>query len=206
MKILSLSGENLASLTGQFTIDFAGGAWGCRPVCHHRQYLARARAPCSMPSVWRSTTRCRALSPIARMSPKWAAWMTRRSSRPTTCAASSAAATPAVLPRCSFAAVTAASGWPAGGAPGPQPRRGRFQAQERSLTDVASGQVFSGSKRELQDRIDELVGLSWEQFRRAVILPQGVCRLPKIERRRAFGPARTDDRHRALLRHFGPDP
>ncbi|HGY5998271.1 TPA: exonuclease SbcC, partial [Aeromonas hydrophila] len=46
-------------------------------------------------------------------------------------------------------------------------------AQERSLTDVASGQVFSGSKRELQDRIDELVGLSWEQFRRAVILPQG---------------------------------
>ena len=33
--------------------------------------------------------------------------------------------------------------------------------------------MFSGSKRELQDRIDELVGLSWEQFRRAVILPQG---------------------------------
>ncbi|HDX8413006.1 TPA: exonuclease SbcC, partial [Aeromonas dhakensis] len=28
MKILSLSGENLASLTGQFTIDFAGGALG----------------------------------------------------------------------------------------------------------------------------------------------------------------------------------
>ena len=50
---------------------------------------------------------------------------------------------------------------------------GRFQAQERSLTDVESGQVFCGSKRELQDRIDELVGLSWEQFRRAVILPQG---------------------------------
>ncbi|MGY4024467.1 AAA family ATPase [Aeromonas rivuli] len=50
---------------------------------------------------------------------------------------------------------------------------GRFQTQERSLTDVASGQVFSGSKRELQERIDELVGLSWEQFRRAVILPQG---------------------------------
>ncbi|MGL4250323.1 MAG: AAA family ATPase [Aeromonas sp.] len=50
---------------------------------------------------------------------------------------------------------------------------GRFQAQERTLTDVASGQVFSGSKRELQDRIDQLVGLSWEQFRRAVILPQG---------------------------------
>ncbi|QFI55332.1 AAA family ATPase [Aeromonas simiae] len=50
---------------------------------------------------------------------------------------------------------------------------GRFQSQERSLTDVASGQVFSGNKRELQERIDELVGLSWEQFRRAVILPQG---------------------------------
>ncbi|EKB27899.1 hypothetical protein HMPREF1171_02190 [Aeromonas dhakensis] len=28
MKILSLSGKNLASLTGQFTIDFAGGALG----------------------------------------------------------------------------------------------------------------------------------------------------------------------------------
>ena len=28
MKILSLSGENLASLTGPFTIDFAGGALG----------------------------------------------------------------------------------------------------------------------------------------------------------------------------------
>ena len=28
MKILLLSGENLASLTGQFTIDFAGGALG----------------------------------------------------------------------------------------------------------------------------------------------------------------------------------
>ena len=50
---------------------------------------------------------------------------------------------------------------------------GRFQAQERSLTDVVTGQIFSGSKRELQERIDELVGLSWEQFRRAVILPQG---------------------------------
>jgi DNA repair protein SbcC/Rad50 len=50
---------------------------------------------------------------------------------------------------------------------------GKFQPVERSLTDVASGQVFSGSKRELQERIDELVGLSWEQFRRAVILPQG---------------------------------
>lgn len=50
---------------------------------------------------------------------------------------------------------------------------GRFQAQERSLTDIATGQLFSGSKRELQERIDELVGLSWEQFRRAVILPQG---------------------------------
>ncbi|MGY3857264.1 exonuclease SbcC [Aeromonas intestinalis] len=28
MKILSLSGENLASLTGQFTIDFSRGALG----------------------------------------------------------------------------------------------------------------------------------------------------------------------------------
>ena len=28
MKILSLAGENLASLTGAFTIDFAGGALG----------------------------------------------------------------------------------------------------------------------------------------------------------------------------------
>ncbi|MGK4473730.1 AAA family ATPase [Aeromonas molluscorum] len=50
---------------------------------------------------------------------------------------------------------------------------GRFQPQDRSLTDLTSGQLFSGSKRELQERIDELVGLSWEQFRRAVILPQG---------------------------------
>ena len=172
MKILSLSGENLASLTGQFTIDFAGGALG-PPACLPSPAIpAPARVPCSMPSVWHSTTRCRALSPIARTWPKWAAWTTRRSSRPTTCAASSAAAMPAVSPRCSFAAVTAASGWRS-------LRRarnraeGRFQAQERSLTDVVSGQVFSGSKRELQDRIDELVGLSWEQFRRAVILPQG---------------------------------
>lgn len=54
-----------------------------------------------------------------------------------------------------------------------QRAEGRFQAQERSLTDLENGQVFAGNKRELQERIDELVGLSWEQFRRAVILPQG---------------------------------
>ncbi|MBY6186227.1 AAA family ATPase [Marinobacter hydrocarbonoclasticus] len=50
---------------------------------------------------------------------------------------------------------------------------GRMQNQEMSLTHLASGRVESGKKTEVLDSIEAKVGLSWEQFRRAVLLAQG---------------------------------
>ncbi|RKF17461.1 hypothetical protein DBZ36_13515 [Alginatibacterium sediminis] len=50
---------------------------------------------------------------------------------------------------------------------------GRWQGSTRELIDVSDQQVFSENKREFQQRIDTLVGLDYEQFRRAVVLAQG---------------------------------
>ena len=50
---------------------------------------------------------------------------------------------------------------------------GRFQKQERSLACLDQAELHAGNKRDVQAQIDEQVGLNWEQFRRAVILPQG---------------------------------
>lgn len=51
---------------------------------------------------------------------------------------------------------------------------GKCQKQERSLRQLTEGGVtYAGGQRDVQSQIDEKIGLSWEQFRRAVILPQG---------------------------------
>ncbi|WP_064605685.1 AAA family ATPase [Photobacterium sp. J15] len=50
---------------------------------------------------------------------------------------------------------------------------GRIQAAEQWLENIETGQRFSGKKAELQAEIERLIGLSFEQFRRAVMLPQG---------------------------------
>ena len=67
MKILSLSGENLASLTGQFTTDFAGGALGAAGLfaitgntgagCHLSGALRRDAA------LYRQSQECRRSGP-----------------------------------------------------------------------------------------------------------------------------------------------
>ncbi len=50
---------------------------------------------------------------------------------------------------------------------------GKVQKQERVLVDLEKDQHFSGNRKELQQRIDQLVGLNYEQFQRSVLLPQG---------------------------------
>ncbi|ELR65295.1 Exonuclease SbcC [Photobacterium marinum] len=50
---------------------------------------------------------------------------------------------------------------------------GRIQAAEQWLENIETGQRFAGKKAELQAEIERLIGLSFEQFRRAVMLPQG---------------------------------
>ncbi len=50
---------------------------------------------------------------------------------------------------------------------------GRVQASEQWLENLEDGQRFAGKKQEVLGKIEELVGLSYEQFRRAVMLPQG---------------------------------
>ncbi|WP_026972707.1 AAA family ATPase [Aliagarivorans marinus] len=50
---------------------------------------------------------------------------------------------------------------------------GRWQQSTRELVDLSSNQVSSATKREFQEQVDALVGLDYEQFRRAVVLPQG---------------------------------
>lgn len=50
---------------------------------------------------------------------------------------------------------------------------GRIQASEQWLENIDTGQRFAGKKQELQIEIERLIGLSFEQFRRAVMLPQG---------------------------------
>ncbi|MDO6543713.1 AAA family ATPase [Photobacterium sanguinicancri] len=50
---------------------------------------------------------------------------------------------------------------------------GRIQNSEQWLENIETGQRFAGKKQELQAEIERLVGLNFEQFRRAVMLPQG---------------------------------
>ncbi|WP_159712171.1 AAA family ATPase [Geminicoccus flavidas] len=50
---------------------------------------------------------------------------------------------------------------------------GRLQAQSITLTDLATGQVIGDKKIETLAEIERRVGLSFDQFRRAVLLAQG---------------------------------
>ncbi|WP_299015662.1 AAA family ATPase [uncultured Photobacterium sp.] len=50
---------------------------------------------------------------------------------------------------------------------------GRIQASEQWLESLETGQRFAGKKQELQTEMERLIGLSFDQFRRAVMLPQG---------------------------------
>lgn len=50
---------------------------------------------------------------------------------------------------------------------------GRFQAQEMELLDCKTGQVLAVKKTEVLAQIEALIGLNYDQFRRSVLLAQG---------------------------------
>jgi len=50
---------------------------------------------------------------------------------------------------------------------------GRFQAQELTLTDLATQATFGRTKSEVLKAIEERLGLSFDQFRRSALLAQG---------------------------------
>ena len=50
---------------------------------------------------------------------------------------------------------------------------GRLQAQEMQLTNCQSQQVIAAKKTEVLAQIESLIGLNYEQFRRSVMLAQG---------------------------------
>ncbi|CAG9001701.1 MAG: hypothetical protein CENE_03727 [Candidatus Celerinatantimonas neptuna] len=50
---------------------------------------------------------------------------------------------------------------------------GRWQSSTRELVDCQTNQPFSANKREFQQHLNELIGLDYEQFRRSVMLAQG---------------------------------
>ncbi|WP_415720219.1 AAA family ATPase [Photobacterium ganghwense] len=72
---------------------------------------------------------------------------------------------------------------------------GRIQAAEQWLENLDTGQRFAGKKAELQTEIERLIGLTFEQFRRAVMLPQGEFA--------AFLKAGSDERAALLERMTG---
>ncbi|MCW8328002.1 AAA family ATPase [Photobacterium sp. SDRW27] len=72
---------------------------------------------------------------------------------------------------------------------------GRIQASEQWLENIETGQRFAGKKQELQAEMERLIGLSFDQFRRAVMLPQGEFA--------AFLKAGADDRAALLERMTG---
>ncbi|ACQ93668.1 SMC domain protein [Tolumonas auensis DSM 9187] len=75
---------------------------------------------------------------------------------------------------------------------------GKCQKQERSLRQLSEGGItYAGGQRDVQSQIDEKIGLNWEQFRRAVILPQGDFA--------AFLKASTDERSALLERMTGTE-
>ena len=75
---------------------------------------------------------------------------------------------------------------------------GKCQKQERSLRQLSEqGVMYAGGQRDVQNQIDDKVGLNWEQFRRAVILPQGDFA--------AFLKASMDERSALLERMTGTE-
>ena len=72
---------------------------------------------------------------------------------------------------------------------------GRVQPSEQWLENLESGQRFAGKKQEVQLEIERLIGLTFEQFRRAVMLPQGEFA--------AFLKAAADERAALLERMTG---
>ncbi|WP_027252988.1 AAA family ATPase [Photobacterium halotolerans] len=72
---------------------------------------------------------------------------------------------------------------------------GRVQPSEQWLENLESGQRFAGKKQEVQVEIERLIGLTFEQFRRAVMLPQGEFA--------AFLKAAADERASLLERMTG---
>lgn len=74
---------------------------------------------------------------------------------------------------------------------------GKHQKQERSLQALDGDQLHSGNKRDIQAQIEQLVGLNWEQFRRSVLLPQGEFA--------AFLKAGVDERSALLERMTGTE-
>ncbi len=50
---------------------------------------------------------------------------------------------------------------------------GRIQAQQMALSDLASGRLLGGTKTETLEAIRRRLGLSFDQFRRSVLLAQG---------------------------------
>jgi len=50
---------------------------------------------------------------------------------------------------------------------------GRFQSQEMQLTDCQTNQVLATKKTEVLSLIESLIGLNYEQFKRSVLLAQG---------------------------------
>lgn len=54
-----------------------------------------------------------------------------------------------------------------------QKASGRFQAQEVSLYDLETGQPLGGKKTETLELIQQKIGLTYDQFRRSVLLAQG---------------------------------
>ncbi|NEX84293.1 AAA family ATPase [Aeromonas rivipollensis] len=176
MKILSLAGENLASLTGAFTIDFAGGALGAAGLFAitgntgaGKSTLLDAICLALYDEMPRFIANRKNVEKIGRADEDEKEKLTANDVKNILSRGHASGYAEVQFRGCDGRIYLAR--WAVRRARNRS--EGRFQAQERSLTDVESGQVFSGSKRELQDRIDELVGLSWEQFRRAVILPQG---------------------------------
>ncbi|UJF18990.1 AAA family ATPase [Vibrio sp. SS-MA-C1-2] len=72
---------------------------------------------------------------------------------------------------------------------------GRLQNVEHWLENIETEQRFAGKKQEVQSKLETLIGLNYEQFRRAVILPQGEFA--------AFLKASADERATLLERMTG---
>ncbi|MGJ0428760.1 AAA family ATPase [Methylobacter sp.] len=74
---------------------------------------------------------------------------------------------------------------------------GRLQAQDITLTHIASGQRIGQGKKSTLEAISEKIDLNFDQFRRSVLLAQGDFA--------AFLKARKDDRSNLLERITGTD-